>query len=89
MKKYIYFNDKNFCWSPSYKVNKCFIEATINYLRDLIQHRGYLYLNDIYETFGATWDPQEDNPALIFGKNEPLITCTHLKGANLRINVEY
>ncbi len=89
MTKYIYFNDQNVHWCNDYEANKYFIKANINYLRDFITYKGYIYLNKIYEIFGGVWDPHEPNVALIFNENEPLITYTHLKGADFRISVYY
>lgn len=33
----------------------------MNYLHDLFEHRGYLYLNQVYETLGVEWNPDDNN----------------------------
>ena len=32
-----------------------------NYLNDLLEHRGYVYLNQIYEELHLPWDPKKEN----------------------------
>ena len=41
--------------------NKMFLKAEENLLNDLLNTRGYLYLNQIYEELGIKWDPSKEN----------------------------
>lgn len=57
----IYF-DKECCyWSSDDRRNEYFLNTQIDYVRDLVKHRGYVYLNQIYEILGAKWDTRIDN----------------------------
>lgn len=42
-------------------VNRMFICHTERYLNDILKVRSYVYLNQIYEAFGVTWDPNWEN----------------------------
>lgn len=32
-----------------------------NYLNSLLEHRGYVYLNQVYEELHLPWDPKKEN----------------------------
>lgn len=72
MMKTIIFNDRCAYWSKNYMLNKSFIEQQIRYIYDLIRCQGYIYLDKVYELFGAGWDPHEPNGVMIYGENEPV-----------------
>lgn len=42
------------------------MEDTTN---DLFKIRGYLYVNDIYETLGVEWNPEWENSCRIWNDN--------------------
>lgn len=47
---------------PRYsEFNLLFVKAKINYLRDTLEHRGYIYLNQIYEAFEIKWNYRHNN----------------------------
>ena len=48
-------------WVPNRESNISFLNMTIGYLRGLHATRGYIYLNQIYEAFGARWNPDWKN----------------------------
>ena len=58
---YIVFGIDAEAWTTRHIVNVAFLENTFNYLKEQLKHRGYLYLNDIYETLGVKWDPNKVN----------------------------
>ena len=37
------------------------IRITERYLNELLTHRGYLYLNQVYEELGVKWDVEKTN----------------------------
>lgn len=41
--------------------NEYFLAQQIAYLKELCKHRGYLYLNQIYETFSIPWNTSNEN----------------------------
>ena len=41
--------------------NRLFIYHVFECFNDLIEVRGYLYLNAIYEMFGVAWDTDREN----------------------------
>lgn len=57
-------------WSTYPDYNLIFIKAKRNYLADKLCARGYLYLNEIYESFGAEWDPKNDNNVVLYKGGE-------------------
>ena len=48
-------------WNSNPEHSKAFIDANRNYIFERLYTRGYVYLNEIYETFGIEWDPKRDN----------------------------
>lgn len=59
--KTITFDRKSPFWNNNIEVNKQFLHVSVNYLKDYILARGYLYLNTIYEAFGVRWNPDDEN----------------------------
>lgn len=41
--------------------DKFLIKCVENHINDLIQHNGYVYLNQIYEYLFVGWNPDNDN----------------------------
>lgn len=50
-------------------------EANIKFLESLYIHRGYLYLNQIYERLGIVWDPRNINTCLIRNEENKYLDC--------------
>lgn len=48
-------------WTQNQEMNYHFLRCQIEYLRDMMMARGYVYLNQIYEHLGASWNPDWDN----------------------------
>lgn len=57
----IYFDKECFYWSSDDRRNEYFLNTQIDYVRDLVKHRGYVYMNQIYEMLGAKWDTRMNN----------------------------
>lgn len=90
MRKTIKFDDQNYLWMNDYMFNKSVIDSRITYIYNTLHFRGYVYLNTIYETFGAEWDPHNNtNDCLMAGPNELVISCKHLNDADFVINICY
>ena len=48
-------------WSKFKEVNCHFLMRQMDYFKELLLARGYLYINTIYETLGAEWNPDNEN----------------------------
>ena len=48
-------------WTKDMSNNGYFAMKQLEYLRERLQHQGYLYLNDVYESLGAAWSPETEN----------------------------
>lgn len=59
--KTIMFDESCAGWSKNVEWNKMFLNVQREYIYEKLQHRGYMYLNDIYEGLGAKWNPEEEN----------------------------
>lgn len=46
------FDETNRNWSPQFEYNKLFVQATRNYLTDLLLSRGHVFLNEAYDELG-------------------------------------
>lgn len=60
------------------------------WIYDLLHIRGYLYLTDIYDRFGAVWDPHETNTCILDKEPSPFVlSWTHLEGNDFKITICY
>lgn len=59
--KTILFNDTCAAWTSIPDLNIKFLHLQRDYLNDLLTVRGYVYLNEIYQTLGVTWNPKNEN----------------------------
>lgn len=67
--------DKNSAeWHSDEGLNLAFLYSSEVYLNELINARGYLYLNQIYEHLGIKWDTQNKN--VMFTNNEKMYLHT-------------
>ena len=57
----INFNQTCQAWSPIKEHNAFYVVKTIDYLMDMLRQRNYIYSNQIYEAFGAPWNPDFEN----------------------------
>lgn len=59
--KTIIFDEKSSAYRKGSPTNLWFLDMQTDYLKDKCFCRGYLYLNEVYEALGITWDPDEKN----------------------------
>ena len=62
--KTITFDSNNHNWENSREYNVVFLMTVERYLNDIIRHRGYVYLNEIYEKLNVRWNPGDENPCI-------------------------
>lgn len=48
-------------WAENADYNLSFVKTQVDYLKDLFNIRGYIYLNQICEHFGVGWNPENIN----------------------------
>ena len=91
MVKTIVFDAKNPCWSCNYDNNKAFIEMQTRWIYNFIKSRGYVYLDRIYDTFKAYWNPDESNDCIRYGNgiNDFMMSWTHLGDNRFEIRIYY
>ena len=89
MIKTIMFDEKCFHWSDNYDLNRAFIESNTNWLYDIFNYKGYIYLDRIYEVFGAKWNPDEPNDCIRYGVNQFMLSWIHLGHNKFEINIYY
>lgn len=51
-------------------VNRIFVRTQEDYLNEVLKARGYVYLNQIYETLGFVWDPGRENKCYIYERGD-------------------
>ena len=56
-----------FCWAYNTTQIDVFIRTIESWINEKIRYRGYVYLNQIYESLHAPWNPQKENPVLTTG----------------------
>ena len=62
-------------WSPNGEYNCFYLNTQRQHFQHLCKYRGYLYLNYIYETLGAKWNPDWEN------------TCYRIENGPLRMKI--
>ena len=82
----IYFDEKCLHWCYDNKGNEHFLNLQTDYIMGLARHRGYVYLNQIYELLGIAWDPNQDNPCLR-GSNFTIVIGWEDKHNRWRIDI--
>lgn len=49
-----YFDESSPCWEPNPEFSLMFLKAQENYFNELLQIKGYVFLNDVYEALGLS-----------------------------------
>ena len=57
----IIFDSNSSSWCKDLEFNRFFIWRVIEHILGILNHRGYIYLNQIYELFGVEWNPDDEN----------------------------
>jgi len=65
--KLMIFDKRNRNWQNE-DYNLQFIHHTEMYLNDLIEARGYLYANEVYESLGLKWNPEWENELYLYNE---------------------
>ena len=60
----IYFDEDSAYWTNDNTLNEHFLNCKMDYIIEIIKHRGYIYLNQIYENLGIEWDTRCGNLCL-------------------------
>ena len=81
----INFNKECAAWTKNGACNKAFVECNINYVYEKLKHEGYVYLNDMYEIFGALWNPDEYNYCFKRGGQEPRFSYQCINDVDFKI----
>lgn len=76
----------NACDDP--KTNSCMLKSFENYINDILQYRGYIYLNQIYEILGIDWDVANENHCFIY-ENESTIDFKHFDDGENGIRIVF
>lgn len=74
--KTIIFDERCAAWTKDIDYDLMFLETQGSYIKEIFVHRGYIYLNQIYEYFGVEWNPNLVNP------------CYRLTSGQLRFEFE-
>lgn len=48
-------------WCKDEGTNALYLYYQRNYIVEKFEHRGYIYLNQVYDTFGVDWNPDDEN----------------------------
>ena len=57
----IKFDSSNPNWTGNNEQDRMFLCIMEQYINDILKHRGYIYLNQIYEHLGIEWNPDDRN----------------------------
>lgn len=68
-----------FCWANNIAQIDVFIKTIESWINEKIRHRGYMYLNQIYESLHAPWNPQKENPVFTTGPIQLTIRSTSIQ----------
>ena len=74
-----------FCWANNTTQIEFFIKTIESAINEKIRHRGYVYLNQIYESLHAPWNPQKENPVFTTGPIQITIRATSAQCVTLAL----
>lgn len=69
----IMFDKNSNNWTNDFGYNISFLSQIERFVNELINSRGYIYLNRIYELLGVKWDPNNENQCVIKGDRHQVI----------------
>lgn len=67
-----WFNEKCLAWTKDPESNKYFLLHQQSYANELLKHRGYLFLNEIYDILGIPRTKAGQVIGWIFDKDNPI-----------------
>ena len=56
---FIKFDETCAGWNKDTDYIMLYLGMQADYIKELFKHRGYIYLNQVYEYFGAVWKPKD------------------------------
>lgn len=59
-------------WNKDDEWNLMYIRQQTLYMTSLLNSKGYVYLNRIYESLGVEWNPENENPCAIYSKGHSI-----------------
>jgi hypothetical protein len=69
--KTIVFDERCANWTENIEHDLMFLSMQADYIKEIFVHRGYMYLNQIYEYFGVQWKPNLVNSCYLL-KSGPI-----------------
>lgn len=69
----IMFDEKIDTWENNRDYNFMLLRHVEQRVNDLVRNRGYIYLNQIYETLGVNWNPEHENPCIIADNRDRIV----------------
>ena len=84
----IIFDDKSTHWrTENNDYNLKTVQLVGNYCKDLLNSRGYIYLNQIYELFGVDWDPDMINNLYLSRDGQITFEFEPVENGNILIRI--
>lgn len=68
MKYKVIFDSNSPAWERSRELNLMFMKQQTLYWTTMLQKRGYVYLNQLYESIGVEWSPENENTCFKIGE---------------------
>ena len=73
MQESIFFDESCIGWSKDPTLNEAFLRLQEEYIKSMLAHHSYRYSNQIYEVYGAPWDPREQTNNCYLVENGELV----------------
>lgn len=64
-------------WNKDEEFRFMFVRQQDHYFNELLRARGYVYLNQIHESFGVKWNPKNENLCFTNDECNSLIFVTN------------
>lgn len=74
--KIITFDSKIPTWMNDLKCNIYFLRKTEDYLNEILNHKGYIYLSEICEHLCVEWNPDDENVCVRNDRDDRVINFT-------------
>lgn len=74
-------------WSGMTNADSQFLMIQGTYLMEQFKHRGYIYLNQVYDALGVGWDPRKENVCWIKGRDRFVIDYQQMDSGDWFVTV--